>query len=213
MSNVQTPSSPVPKGKRARTRQMLIETASALIREKGFSKVSMEDVAAKAGVSRGSIYGNFRDRNELFVAVAVNRMPRIAPVPMPGATLLEQLRAMGKAVAQVARENRKNTVYWAAYMLHALSDEDLRRRADVQGREMRKWLVREWTKAIPSDSLPMPVETFVKVLGALATSLIMSHSMSPDDYGEDVFVAAFEALAGRGVDPATTTKRRRAKGD
>ena len=211
MSDRPTPAAEPPKGKRARTRQMLIETASALIREKGFSNVSMEDVATRAGVSRGSIYGNFRDRNDLIAAVAMYRVPRIAPVPLPGATLLEQLRALGKTLAQAARENRKNTVYWAAYMLHALSDEELRRRADTQGREMRKWLVGEWAKAIPPDSLPMPVETFVKVLGALATSLVMSHSMSPDDYGEDVFVAAFEALAGRGVAPGTTTKRRRGK--
>ena len=42
----------------------------------------------------------------------------------------------------------------------------------------------------------MPVETFVKVLTTLTTGLIMAHSMSPDDFGEDVIVAAFEALAG-----------------
>jgi AcrR family transcriptional regulator len=191
-----------PEGKRARTRKLLLETAAALVREKGFSNVSMEEVAARAGVSRGSIYGNFRDRHELLAAVAIYRMPRIAPAPAPGMTLREQLRALGRAVAQAARDNRSNTIYWAAYMQHALSDEELLRRAVVQSRQMRRQMTREWTKAMPAGSLPVPVDKFVKIVGALTTSLIMSHSMSPDDYDEDVIVAAFEVLAG----PAKRTR-------
>jgi AcrR family transcriptional regulator len=157
----------------------------------------MEEVAARAGVTRGSIYGNFRDRNELLIAVAVHRMPRITPAPVPGgSSLREMLRAYGKTVAQAARDNCNNTVYWAAYMQHALSDVDLRQRADAQGREMRKQIAKEWAEALPAGSLAMPVDKFVKIIGALTSSLIMAHSMSPDDYGEDVIVAAFEALAG-----------------
>jgi AcrR family transcriptional regulator len=175
---------------------LLVETAAALIREKGFSNVSMEDVAIRAGVSRGSIYGNFSDRNDLFAAVAMYRMPRILPIPQTGTTLRQQLRALGHAVAKAARENRHNTIYWVAYMQHALSDKDLMQRADVHGRELRKQLVREWTKVLPPNSLAMPIETFVKVVSALTTSLIMAHSLSPHDYNESAIVAAFEALAG-----------------
>jgi hypothetical protein len=61
---------------------------------------------------------------------------------------------------------------------------------------MRKQVAREWAAALPANSLAMPVDTFVKVIGALTSSLIMAHSMSPDDYDDDVIVAAFEALAG-----------------
>src|SRR5689334_21753823 len=61
---VSAPKKPVkPGGKRAGTRQALIDAAVALVREQGFANVTMEAVAARAGVSRGSIYGNFRDRN------------------------------------------------------------------------------------------------------------------------------------------------------
>jgi AcrR family transcriptional regulator len=175
---------------------LLIETAAALIREKGFSNVSMEDVARKAGVSRGSIYGNFSDRNDLFAAVAMYRMPRILPTPQSGTTLREQLRALGRLVAKAAKENRHSTIYWAAYMQHALSNRGLLRRADVQGREMRKQIAQEWSKVLPPNSLAMPIDTFAKVVSALTTSMIMAHSMSPNDYDEEVIVAAFEALAG-----------------
>jgi AcrR family transcriptional regulator len=184
------------QGKRARTRKMLIEATSAIIREKGYAHVSMEAVAARAGVSRGSIYGNFRDRNDLIAAVGAERAPRVFPAPTPGADLRTQLRAVGKTIAEAARRHREDTIYWSAYMTYVQSDGELKRRAAEQGRMVRTMIVDAWSAALPPEAMPMPVETFVKVLTTLTTGLIMAHSMSPDDFGEDVIVAAFEALAG-----------------
>lgn len=210
MRRERVPSSlPAPEGKRARTRRLLIETAAQLIRDEGYSNVSMEQVAARAGVTRGSIYGNFKDRNELIVAVALHRMPRIMLAPMPGASLREQLREMGKMVAQAARENRDNTVYWIAYMLHVLGDSELKRRAAVQGRGMRKQVAKQWSKVLRVDELPMPIETLVKVLTTLTNSMIIAHSMTPEDFDEAVIVAAFEAFAGQRVAAATKKRKRR----
>ena len=190
-----SPTAP-PQGKRARTRKTLIEAASAIIREKGYAHVSMEAVAARAGVSRGSIYGNFRDRNDLIAAVGAERAPRVFPSPTPGADLRTQLRAVGKTIAEAARRHRHDTIYWSAYMTYVQSDEELKRRSAEQARVVRKMIVDAWSAALPPEATPMPVETFVKVLTTLTTGLIMAHSMSPDDFGEDVIVAAFEALAG-----------------
>jgi AcrR family transcriptional regulator len=184
------------QGKRARTRKTLIEAASAIIREKGYAHVSMEAVAARAGVSRGSIYGNFRDRNDLIAAVGAERAPRVFPAPTPGADLRTQLRAVGKTVAEAARRHRTDTIHWSTYMTYVLSDEELKRRAAEQGRLVRKMMVDAWSAALPPEATTMPVETLVKVLTTLTTGLIMAHSMSPDDFGEDVIVEAFEALAG-----------------
>ena len=197
----------VPRGKRERTRQRLIETAAHLIREKGYANLSMEQVAAQAGVSRGSIYGNFKDRNELIVAVAFNRMPRIMLAPMQGASLREQLREMGRMVAKAARENRDNTVYWITYMLHVLGDKQLKQRAALQGREMRKQVAKQWSEVLPADELSMPIEMLVKVLTTLTTSMIVAHSMTPDDIDEKVIVAAFEAFAGNSTSPRAKKSR------
>lgn len=194
---VAPPPSAPPQGKRARTRKMLIEATSAIIREKGYAHVSMEAVAARAGVSRGSIYGNFRDRNDLIAAVGAERAPRVFPAPTPGADLRTQLRTVGKTVAEAARRHRHDTIYWSSYMTYVQSDEKLKRRAAEQGRMVRKMIVDAWAAALPPEARPMPIETFVKVLLTLTTGLIMAHSMSPEDFGEEVIVAAFEALAGK----------------
>lgn len=184
-------------GKRARTRQALIDAAVALVREQGFANVSMEAVAARAGVSRGSIYGNFRDRNDLLMAVARDRAPPITPGLMPGATFREQMRAMGRAVAKAARERRPAGVHRAAYLMNVLSDETLRRRVAAQDREIRRQVVEGWGRmGKPSDPLPMPMDQLVRVIGALTDGLLIAHFQNPEDFDEALIVAAYEALAG-----------------
>lgn len=189
--------SPKASGKRARTRKALIEAAAAVAREHGFANVSMEAVAARAGVSRGSIYGNFRDRNDLLVAVALDRAPPISPGPMPGATVREQLRAMGRAVAQAARQRRPDGAYRAAYLMNVLSDEALRRRVVAQDREIRRRVIEIWEKmSYAAELLPMPTDQFLRVVGALTDGLLIAHWQSPEDFDEALIVSAFEALAG-----------------
>ena len=52
------------------------------------------------------------------------------------------------------------------------------------------------TALIPEDQLPMPAETFVRVTHALSDGLMFSHFMAPEQFTDDVIVAAFQALAG-----------------
>src|SRR5215813_6099834 len=90
-----------PKGdKRDRTRAALLEAARALIREKGYARTTLEEVAARAGMTTGAIYGNFRNRDELFIALGDAYWPPIKPRVAPGATFAEAMRAMAAATIE-----------------------------------------------------------------------------------------------------------------
>ena len=52
-----------------KTRAALVSAARALFAEKGFAGTGTEEVVARAGVSRGALYHQFRDKSELFLAV------------------------------------------------------------------------------------------------------------------------------------------------
>src|SRR3954464_9326568 len=87
-----------PKGdKRERTRAALLEAARALIREKGHERTTMQEVARRAGMTTGAIYGNFKNRDELFIALAQRYWAPIAPKIAPGATFAEAMRAFAAA--------------------------------------------------------------------------------------------------------------------
>lgn len=54
------------RGRRAITRQKLYEAAVTLIAEKGFSATTVDEIAERAGVAKGTVYYNFASKNELF---------------------------------------------------------------------------------------------------------------------------------------------------
>ncbi|WP_411105984.1 TetR/AcrR family transcriptional regulator [Streptomyces sp. cmx-4-9] len=52
--------------RRQATRQKLYEAAVTLIAEKGFSATTVEEIAERAGVAKGTVYYNFASKNDLF---------------------------------------------------------------------------------------------------------------------------------------------------
>ncbi|MET9322609.1 TetR/AcrR family transcriptional regulator [Streptomyces sp. NPDC003038] len=53
-------------GRRQATRQKLYEAAVTLIAEQGFSATTVEEIAERAGVAKGTVYYNFASKNDLF---------------------------------------------------------------------------------------------------------------------------------------------------
>src|SRR3954471_17370888 len=50
-------------------RRQIIEGARAVFLSQGFDAASMNDIARKAGVSKGTLYVYFRNKEELFEAI------------------------------------------------------------------------------------------------------------------------------------------------
>jgi AcrR family transcriptional regulator len=55
--------------KSERTRQFIIEKAAPVFNEKGFAGTSMSDLTEVTGLTKGSIYGNFENKDEVALAV------------------------------------------------------------------------------------------------------------------------------------------------
>ena len=53
----------------ARTRAQILETATAMFLTDGYVATSLEKVAEAAGYTRGAVYSNFRNKDELCMAV------------------------------------------------------------------------------------------------------------------------------------------------
>jgi len=48
------------------TRRLLIETALVVFSEKGFNSTRLEDIASRAGVTRGAFYWHFKNKADVF---------------------------------------------------------------------------------------------------------------------------------------------------
>ncbi len=118
-----------PKGdKRDRTRATLLEAARAMVREKGHARTTLEAVARRAGMTTGAIYGNFRNRDELFVALGQAYWAPVKPRIKPGATFAEAMHAMAKATLDAIPDRTTAAVGRLTGMAYALSNAGLRAR-------------------------------------------------------------------------------------
>ncbi|HEV7693308.1 MAG TPA: helix-turn-helix domain-containing protein [Hyphomonadaceae bacterium] len=185
-----------PKGdKRERTRAALIEAAGQVIGEKGFERASLEEVAARAGMTRGAIYGNFKSKEELLLAFVGTHWRPLAPPLKKGAPLKEQLRIIARATAQAADERRAIAVGALSFQIYALTHEAVQREMAAGNVHIYRAIEKALAEFIDPAELPMPLGRFVRVLHALSDGLMFQRFLDPDQFPDAVFISAFEALA------------------
>ena len=92
----------------ARNRELILAAARRLFERHGPDGVSMDDVAAEAGVGKGTIYRRFGDRGGLALALLESRetkfqddLIRGRPPLGPGAPTGERLHAFGAAMLEM----------------------------------------------------------------------------------------------------------------
>jgi AcrR family transcriptional regulator len=183
-------------GKRERTRAALIDAAARLIEEKGYHNITLEDVARLAGMSRGAIYGNFKDREELFMAVLESRWKPIIPPFKPGATLKEQMRILADAVIAAAPARQAMALRALEFQLYALTHPQMQAKIERYSAEGYRLAEQGLLRFIPPEDLPVPPAHFVRVLNALTEGLLFERFQSPREITDEVIRSAFAALAG-----------------
>jgi AcrR family transcriptional regulator len=97
------PSTPLERGDAARNRLLLLDAARRLIAERGADAVSMDDIAAAAGVGKGTVFRRFGSRAGLMMVLldederASQEAFLFGPPPLgPDAPPLDRLLAFGR---------------------------------------------------------------------------------------------------------------------
>jgi AcrR family transcriptional regulator len=91
-----------------RTREALIRAGRELFAEQGYAGTGLEALAARAGVTRGALYHQFRDKRALFLAVfeavEADLVARLARVVAGSADASEMLRRGSEALLDASIE-------------------------------------------------------------------------------------------------------------
>jgi AcrR family transcriptional regulator len=92
---------------RERRRQLLrdeiLDAARMLIAEKGYTTMSMDELAVQAGISKPTLYSHFTTKDELVVATAVREMERVITLieaRADGQTPLQRLLTLMRTIIQ-----------------------------------------------------------------------------------------------------------------
>jgi len=183
--------------KRVRTRAKLLEAARALIREKGHEHTTLEEIAERAGMTTGAIYGNFKNRDDLFIALGQTYWAPIKPKVNPGASLVEIMRAMADATIAAIPDRRAAAVGRLTGLAYTLENEEMREQVLKVTADSYAF-GEQWLSTVTrKEELPMPAGQFVRVLHALIEGLVLQRVLTPELIPDKVIRAAFASLAMR----------------
>jgi AcrR family transcriptional regulator len=189
----------------AATRAKLLNAAEHIFARDGFQASRLEDIAARAGFTRGAFYANFGSKEDLLFAL----MERIVSERVRAVqVLLDQhqspaprLRALRDYYARIARDRR-----WALlqleFKLFAVRHPVARlrlvsryRKLRAPGRELLEFLAETVGAKFPISSNGCTV-----ALGAVSNALLVEHLMDPKGLTKEeiqfVLEMFFDALIG-----------------
>jgi AcrR family transcriptional regulator len=174
--------------RREETREEVLAAAARVFACHGFHATSLEAVAEEAGFSRGAVYYNFADKEELFLELLDRRCAERAQdlrevfVGTPGDDV-EATSRQAQLAADHALEAMTGDPEWRAlyleFLAQAARDPAFRRRFSKRSAEMRGALeevVLERTRAV-AGALDMEPEQLAVVIDALGTGLWAHHML------------------------------------
>lgn len=95
-----------PQKRRLETRTKLLEAAAAIVQEQGYSALRVEEVVARAGVAKGTLFSHFKDKDGLLAVLIGAEVMRLLDameaegMPADAAELVGRLRPHLDYVAQ-----------------------------------------------------------------------------------------------------------------
>jgi AcrR family transcriptional regulator len=117
--------------RRERTRQELVSAAEACFVSRGFHASSVDEVAERAGYTKGAVYSNFAAKEDLFFAVYQRRVEQVLTEVVPGLRQVGAERAFDQlATGAIQRRDRDDG--WRAvffeFWAHVVRHPELRDR-------------------------------------------------------------------------------------
>jgi len=183
--------------KRVRTRAKLLAAARQVVREKGHEHATMEGIAERAGMTTGAIYGNFKSREDLFIALGQAYWAPIKPKVKAGASFAELMRAMADATVAAIPDRRAAAVGRLTGLAYTLTHDAMREHV-VKVTEESYAFGEEWLLSMfDKQDLPMPASQLVRVLHAMIEGLVLQRLLTPELISDRVIRAAFAALAAK----------------
>ncbi|WP_249358917.1 TetR/AcrR family transcriptional regulator [Nocardia cyriacigeorgica] len=190
---------PTERADAARNRQLLLDAAQQLVREHGVDGLTMDALAKRAGVGKGTVFRRFGNRTGLMLALLDHSERKFqeafmfGPPPLgPGASPVQRLVAFGRARLLDIEVEGEGELHRAAEMGSA--DEHYGGRPYNLRKTHVSMLLRE--AGTPGD-IPLLADS---LLAALSAALVL-HQIRAQGYTRDRIGDHWEGLVRRVAGP------------
>ena len=225
MSSRATRSSKTRVDRRSRTaraegkdaREHLLRAAAEVFSERGFKDASVDEIATRAGYSKGALYWHFESKDELFFALID------ASVDAPAHEMIELFQSAppdldmapegSRRFVKLLRDKRELLLLDHEYWSQAVRDPELRARYAEHRRKLRSELgqaLKVRYEHLGTPDLPIDPEENASIVMSLFAGLAQQRLIDPSSVPDDLFgktlVLIYRGLLATAQDGATPTR-------
>ena len=180
--------------RRQQTRDYLLRAAERVFAERGFHAATLDEVAAGAGFTKGAVYSNFKNKEDLFLALieaAYTREMAALKQTLEGSDIPPEARLgdfVGLIRAEVARTPENWGALYLEFTLYALRNPTARDRLN----ELERADIDAIAEIINSHAQreTAPAERSARIIVALFRGITLMRALDPDAAGEDLLEEA-----------------------
>lgn len=175
----------------ALTRQRILDAAAELFTERGVHGASLEQIAERAGYTRGALYGNFGDKHELVRSLLEQRTEReAAAVREWGSDFDTAAPRLRQWQHERAEHLREWTILRLELICYLLRTPDAPPSLRTRERRVRELIEAGVRANAPDADAPM----LSLIIHALEDGLLIQHLLDPRRIEADVVMDAVTYL-------------------
>ena len=194
---------------RGTARERLLDAAESVFAESGYRGALVEDIAARAGLTKGALYWHFPSKLELFFALIDERVDKRV---LEFLELIERFTGEAEptpeislGLAKIVDEERELFLLMREFWSLAVREPELRARYVERQRVLTDTIARVFTARQAAIGVPLTIDasglaTALLALGdGLSAERIANPEAVPDTLLGDILGVIYEGLAARSL--------------
>jgi AcrR family transcriptional regulator len=176
------------------TRSELLRSARYVFARDGFEHARIEDIAMRARKTRGAFYDNFKDKDDVFLAIfeedAVRDLSQLAGRLLGLPTLRERIEAVAIYLADLSQDQERMLLN-VEFKLYAIRHPQKRKRIADLVRDMRlRTSIPEITRLLPqlAGKTTSTMLTECAAISGIIDGLTLNHLFDPESLDVDALL-------------------------
>lgn len=200
--------------RQGQTRAALMAAAAAVFAERGLERASIDEIAERAGFTKGAFYANFASKEALFLAMLderfAERIEEIDRVIASGEAVEAQARRAGADFGDHVAADLEWQRLFFEFAAHAARHPEFRSELVERYRALRGRIAEGYRRRAAELGVesPLPVDAVALMTFAMANGVALEKLLEPEAVPDDlygtmlaVFFAGLRSLAEAGAAP------------
>jgi AcrR family transcriptional regulator len=181
------------KERQAKTRSRLLSSAAKVFCRKGMEGGSIDEVAGAAGFTKGAFYANFKNKEELFLAMLderfAERLEEIDRIAAGGGGLEAQAREAGTEFARCLADDPEWQRLFFEFTAYATRNDDFRQELATRYRALRERIAEVYRQGAEHVGVepPLPADEVAMMTFAMANGFALEKLLEPDTVPDELY--------------------------